>query len=96
MAQDKYILVKHYCQHAHIEDSFLLSLHEYGLVKIEKRENDLFMNEDDISEVEKNFRLHNELGINFEGLDALNQMLKRMRKLEKELNLLQKKIRLYE
>jgi len=42
------------------------------------------------------FRLHNDLGINFEGLDALNQLLKRMRKMEREMDLLQKRLRLYE
>jgi hypothetical protein len=72
------------------------NLHEYGLVAFEEKENQLFMDEKDISEIEKMFRLHNDLGINFEGLDALNQLLKRMRKMEREMDLLQKRLRLYE
>ncbi|MBK5212450.1 MAG: hypothetical protein JJE55_02165 [Flavobacteriaceae bacterium] len=96
MAREKYILVSHYCKQTHIEDSFVKQLHEYGLIAFEEKQNDIFIDEKDISEIERMFRLHHELGINFEGLDALKQMLKRMRKLEKEMNLLQKRLRLYE
>lgn len=96
MAREKYILVSHYCEHAHIEGDFVKELHEYGLIAFEEKQNDLFIDEKDISEIERMFRLHNDLGINFEGLDALKQMLKRMRKLEKEMDLLRKRLRLYE
>lgn len=96
MAQEKYILVSHYCKQTHIEDSFVQTLQEYGLVTIAQKENDAFIDENDISEIERMFRLHHDLGINFEGLDAIKQMLKRMRKMEKDLNLLQKRLRLYE
>lgn len=96
MAREKYILVKHFCEQTHIEDSFVKNLFEYDLVTFEEKENDLFIDEKDISEIERMFRLHNDLGINFEGLDAIKQMLKRMRKMEKEMDLLQKRLRLYE
>ncbi len=96
MAREKYILVSHYCKKAQIEDSFVQNLFEYGLVAYEEKENDLFIDEEDITEIERMFRLHNDLGINFEGLDAIKQMLKRMQKLESEMNSLQKRLRLYE
>ena len=96
MAKENYILVSHYCKHAHIDDSFVQNLFEYGIVSFEEKEKELFIDEKDISEIERMFRLHKDLGINFEGLDALKQMLKRMQKLEKEMNLLQKRLRLYE
>jgi len=96
MAREKYILVSHFCERTQIEISFVENLHEYGLVRFEEKENELFMDEKNISEIEKMFRLHHDLGINFEGLDALNQMLKRIRRMEKEMDLLQKKLQLYE
>jgi len=96
MARDKYILVKHFCEQTHIEDAFVQNLFEFGLVTYEEKENDLFIDEKDISEIERMFRLHSDLGINFEGLDAIKQMLKRMQKLEREMELLQKRLRLYE
>ncbi len=96
MAREKYILVSHYCKNSHIEDAFIQRLHEFGLIAFEKKQEDLFIDEKDISEIEKMFRLHNDLGINFEGLDVIKEMLKRIKKMEREMDLLQKRIRLYE
>lgn len=96
MAREKYILVSHFCNHTQIELSFVENLHEYGLLTFEKRENDLFIDEKDITEVEKMFRLHHDLGINFEGLDAIKQLLKRIQKMEKQMGLIQKQLNLYQ
>lgn len=96
MAQEKYILVKHYCKVSKIEDSFLDRLHEFGLITFKERQNDVYIDEQDISEIERMFRLHHDLGINFEGLDAIKEMLARIQQLEEEMNYLQKKLRLYE
>lgn len=96
MAREKYILVEQYCKHSNIEDTFINRLYEYGLIVFEEKQNDLFIDENDISEIERMFRLHNDLGINFEGLDVIRRMLNRMDKMEKEMDLLQKKLRLYE
>ncbi len=96
MAREKYILVSHYIQNSQIEDSFVQHLKEFGLITFEEKKNDYFIDEGDINEIERMFRLHNDLGINFEGLDAIKQMLKRLRRMEKEMDLLQKKLRLYE
>lgn len=96
MANEKYILVRHFVERSNIEGDFVQSLYEYGLVAFEERENDVFIDEEDISEIEKMFRLHHDLGINYEGLDAIKQMLERMHKMEREMDLLQKRLRLYE
>ena len=96
MATEKYILVRLFCEQTQIEDEFVKNLHEYGLVSFEKREDDVFIDESDITEIEQLFRLHHDLGINYEGLDAIKQMLKRMNKLEEEMSILRKKIRFYE
>lgn len=96
MATEKYILVRHFCKQTQIEDEFVKNLQEYGLVTFKEREDDLFIDESDISEIERLFRLHNDLGINYEGLDVIKQMLNRMHILEKEMDFLQKKLRLYE
>ncbi|HLW31855.1 MAG TPA: chaperone modulator CbpM, partial [Aequorivita sp.] len=82
--------------HTQIEDSFVQRLYEFGLVSVKQKQDDYFIDEDDIAEIERMFRLHNDLGINLEGLDAIKQMLERLHKLEKEMNLLKKRLRLYE
>jgi len=96
MAKEKYILLQTFCEHTQIEDSFVQRLYEFGLVSVKQKQDDYFIDEDDIAEIERMFRLHNDLGINLEGLDAIKQMLERLHKLEKEMNLLKKRLRLYE
>lgn len=96
MAREKYILVSHYCKNSNIEDAFIQRLHEFGLIAFEKKQDDLFIDEKDISEIEKLFRLHHDLGINFEGLDVIREMLKRIQRMEREVDILQKRIQLYE
>lgn len=96
MARDKYILISHYIKNSQIEDSFVERLHEFGLINYEEKQQEHFIDERDINEIERMFRLHKDLGINFEGLDAIKQILKRVRRMEKEMDLLQKKLRLYE
>ncbi len=96
MIQRNYILITQYCEYSNIKPSFLENLFEYGLVRFEKEENAIYINEEDIPEIERLYRLHQDLGINFEGLDAINHMLRRMEKMERTINLLQKKINLYE
>lgn len=96
MAYEKYILVSHFSKRANIEDNFLQKLHEYGLLSFQKMEDDVFIDEEDISEIEKMFRLHKDLGINYEGLDAIRQMLGRMQSLEDEMNEMRRRLRFYE
>lgn len=96
MAKEKYILLQTFCEYTQIEDTFVQRLHEYGLISFEQKQDDYFIDEDDISEIERMFRLHNDLEINFEGLDAIKQMLKRLDKLEREMESLRKRLRLYE
>lgn len=96
MIDRNYILITQYSEYSKIDNSFLENLFEYGLIRFEKEENAIYINEDDIPEIERLYRLHQDLGINFEGLDAIKHMLRRLEKMEKKMNLLQKKINLYE
>lgn len=95
-AQKKYILVTHYCEQTKVEKDFLQNLHEYGLVLIVKQNAESYIDEKDISKIERLFRLYKDLSINYEGLDVINRMLKRMQQMEKHMQLLQKKLALYE
>lgn len=96
MEKENYILVRTFCEQTNIPDTFINSLYDYGLIEYRKIEKETYILPDDISEIERIDRLHQELGINLEGIDALNHMLKRIRKMEKELNLLRKRLQLYE
>jgi len=83
-----------FCQHHQIEVSFLQSLDEFGLITITTREECLYIDEDELHEIEKMIRLHYELNINLEGIDAITQILKRMESLQEEMLKLRAKIRM--
>jgi len=96
MDAKNYILIKTFCKHSNIDDSFIYALYEQGLVTVEERDSEPVFEENEISKIERLFRLHHDLGINYEGLGAINDMLQRMEQLEAEMELLRKRLRLYE
>jgi hypothetical protein len=90
------IRVHEFCYHHSIEVSFIHSLEEYGMVEITSYEGDEFLEPDQLGELEKIIRLHFELNINLEGIDAINGLLKKIDELQKEKELLRSRLRLYE
>lgn len=96
MDAKKYILVRSFCKHSNIDDSFIYALYEQGLVTVKERDSEPVFEEKEISKIERLFRLHHDLGINYEGLGAIHAMLKRMEQLQAEMELLRKRLQLYE
>ncbi len=96
MANENYILVRQYCERTHISDSFINALNDYGLIHYKQIETEVYILDDEIPQIERFDRLYNDLGINLEGIDALNHMLRRLRNMESEMNTLRKRLRIYE
>lgn len=96
MVREKYILVRQYSEHSRIEPKFIQALFEYELILPEKRDDEIFIDEEDITEIERMFRLHRDLGLNYEGLGAVNEMLKRIQQLQEEMELLRRRLQIYE
>ncbi|MEO6883858.1 MAG: chaperone modulator CbpM [Bacteroidia bacterium] len=84
------------CSHYDIEISFVNALNEMGLIKIEIVEQNQFIHQDQISDLEKIIRLHNELSVNLEGIDIVFNLLEKEQQLRHELTILKNKLRLYE
>lgn len=96
MEKENYILVRQYCERTHIPNTFIDALNEYGLIQCKQIETEIYILDDEIPEIERFDRLHNELGINLEGIDALNHMLHRLRTMEIEMKTLKKRLRIWE
>ncbi|MCO5237260.1 MAG: chaperone modulator CbpM [Chitinophagaceae bacterium] len=81
------------CSYYNIELSFLQSLNEYGLIEMRSVEEKQYLPNTQLSELEKFIRLHYELGINMEGIDAIAHLLLKMKAMQEEVaelrNLLQ-------
>lgn len=84
------------CSHHHIEVSFIHSLHEYGLIEITSMEENVFVHEAQLNELEKLIRLHYDLQINLEGLHAVMHLLGKINSLEHELSFVKNRLRRYE
>ena len=84
------------CSHYNIEISFVDTLQNMGLIQIEVVEKNQYIHQDQISDLEKIIRLHNELEVNLEGIDVVFNLLQKEKELRSELNTLKNKLRLYE
>lgn len=92
----EYIPIVELCEHYRVEISFFTKLHEVGLVKITTLKQNSYLHQDKIADVEKFIRLHQELNINTEGIDAVFNLLQKIDNLENELSILHNRLRLYE
>ena len=96
MQEESLIPATDFCTHHRIEVSLLHSLHEYGLVEIEQRDEEVFIPASQLSELEKLLRLHSELDINLEGLDVIHHLLDKMNQMHNELTSIKNRLRFYE
>jgi len=96
MEKENLILVSHYCQQTRTSIEFIESLQDYGFIQVLLIEERNYVHSQDITEIERINRLQEELGINLEGIDAINHVLQKVNKLEKELKMVKERLRIYE
>lgn len=96
MERTDLILISEVCAYHHIPDTFINQLQEAGLVEIVKLEEQSFLHFDQLNELEKLIRLHTDLDINYEGIEAIAHLLQRLDAMQHELRSLQRRLRLYE
>ncbi|MDI1353692.1 MAG: chaperone modulator CbpM [bacterium] len=85
MENERMISLETVCTHYNIEYSFVHSLGDYGLIQIIKKDEQEFIAQDCLSEIELLMHLHYDLEINFEGIDAISHLLGRVREMQREL-----------
>ena len=96
MQEENLIPANEFCLHHNIEVSFIDSLKEYGLVEFTVIDDAPFVTIIQLTELEKLVRLHYELDINLEGIDAIIHLLKKLQGMQDEIIILKNKLRLYE
>jgi hypothetical protein len=96
MGQQDLILIKTLCVHYKVEISFFKELQSIGLIEIEQLENDEFIHEEKIGDVEKMIRIHHELNVNIEGIDVVFNLLQKEMQLRDEVQVLRNRLRFYE
>lgn len=93
---DRYISIIEFCNCHQLEQSFITSLTEYGLLEIVVIEEDEYIERDRVRDLERMMRLHYDLEINMQGIDAINHLLDRVSQLQKEVRLLENRLKRFE
>ena len=96
MESSELVPVYSFCVHHKIELSFIEALQQYGLVEITTIEEQMYFKENQLSEVEKFVRLHYDLDINVEGIEAIGHLLEKLKEIQARNVQLQNRINLYE
>ena len=93
---EKFIPIDQLCTHYMVEMSFFSNLNELGLIRITTVEKSLCVHQDQINDIEKMIRMHQELNINFEGIDTIFNLLEKINELQLELNDIKNRLKFYE
>jgi hypothetical protein len=90
------ITITEYCSIHDLDPVFLTSLAADGLITFTVIDNQTFLKEEQLPELETFIRWYIELGLNTEGIDVVNQLLQKIRSFQEEIKMLKTKISLYE
>ena len=93
---DRYISIIELCNCYRVETSFIHTLSEHGLIQTVVIEEDEYIEQDKVGELERMMRLHYDLEINMQGIDAINHLLDRVSQLQKEVISLQNRLKRFE
>ncbi len=93
--QTDLIIIREYCRNSDIEPSFINLLKESGLIDISEIEEEQYILSSQLSDIEKYARLHYDLSINIEGIEAIRHLLDRIDELQQEIRELRSRIRLF-
>jgi hypothetical protein len=96
MQTENMIALDEFCSSHQVEISFIQSLEDYGLIDITIADRTLCIAHDDLPRLEMIVRLHNDLSINLEGIDAINNLLQRIDAMQNEIAALRNKLNSYE
>lgn len=85
-----------FCSHYHVEYSFITALQQNGLIEITTIDQHSFIDHDHLKNVERLVRLHYDLDINLEGIEAITYLLNRVKNMQSEIIALKNKLSAYE
>jgi len=96
MQTTEIIMLDEFCASHGVEISFIRLLEEHGLIEIIIINQTLCVPTSELRRLEQIVRLHQELNINLEGIDAINNLLQRIEDMQDEIIKLRNKISFYE
>lgn len=96
MQNNELILAEELCTRYHIQISFINTLQQFGLIEITSVEEAFYIPQSELQKLEQIIRLHDDLDINLEGIEAITHLLDRVKSLQSEITRLKNRLSLYE
>lgn len=94
METSNLILIEQFCSNCDVEFSFITSLNDHGIIEIIVLEDKHYISPEQLKNIERAIRFHDELNINMEGIDAILNLLKQIDDLQQELTSTKNKLKL--
>jgi hypothetical protein len=96
MRTDCLIALNEFCASHDLEISFISSLEKTGLIEVISIKEDLFIDSEQLKQLEQIVRFHYEFDINLEGIETIIHLLQQIKSLKDENTALNNRLRLYE
>lgn len=96
MERTDLISATEFCTSHSISYSFVSQLQDAGLIQIVTIEEQHYLDPEQLGELEKFTRMHTELDINIEGIEAIANLLQQVSDLQEEMKTLYRKLDFYE
>jgi len=95
MANEELVPVEVFCTTYHVETTLIDTLAASGLVQLTVLEHRRYIAVEHLGRAEKMVRLHEDLGINVEGIEAIEHLLEKLEALQEEMTDLRNRLRRY-
>lgn len=96
MENDQLIAIEVFCTSYDVEYAFVESLQERDLIETVIVGDARFLQVPQLNRIERIIRLHRELDINLEGIEAIQRLLSRIEHLDREIATLRNRLQFYE
>jgi chaperone modulatory protein CbpM len=96
MSAESYIPITTICTHYKVATTFIEGLSDHGLIEITTIEQSPCIHQTHIKSLESMIRMHEDLQLNFEGIDTVLNLLERIENLQSELQSIKSRLGLYE
>ena len=92
MENEELISIHELCMRINIDESFIQLLRRSELIEITIIEEKPFIHTEQLPRLERLARFHYDLDINVEGIEVIDQLLRRMESMQQEINTLRNRL----
>lgn len=94
--ENQLITVEAYCTYHHTEPEFLDALEKGGLLTITIMDDNRFIDYDQLEQLERYARLYYDMDINVPGIDAIDNLLDKVKQLQQQIEDLRHHLEVYQ